>query len=91
MISNTAIGHKLYYRKFHLKVRKSFFYCKHDQTLAQVAQRGCGVSILEDIQNLTGRGPEQRAVGDPALSRGMILSLYDFFLEKIQVFVLKGS
>ena len=40
------------------------------QTLEQTAQRGCRVSILGDIQNLTGHGPEQPAVTDPALSRG---------------------
>lgn len=35
------------------------------QTFEQVGQRGGGDSILEDVQNLTGRGPEQSA----ALSR----------------------
>jgi len=45
-----------------------FFFCsKGGQT--EVAQRGCGVSILGDTQNLTGHGPNQPAVGDPALSR----------------------
>lgn len=39
------------------------------QTFEQVGQRGGGDSILEDVQNLTGRGPEQSAAVDPALSR----------------------
>lgn len=45
----------------------STIYCKGDQTWEQVAQRGCGVSDLGDIQNLAGHGPEQPG---PALSRG---------------------
>lgn len=47
--------------------RKSIFFCKGDQTLEQVAQRGCGVSDLGDIKNLAEHGPEQP---DPVLSRG---------------------
>lgn len=35
----------------------------------QVAQEGCGISILEDAQNPTGQGAEQCALIDPALSR----------------------
>ena len=42
------------------------FYGEGGQTLAQAAQRGCGVFILGDTQNLTGHGLEQ-----PALSRGL--------------------
>ena len=37
--------------------------------MEQVAERVCGVSILEDIQNLTGHGHEQLALADPAQSR----------------------
>lgn len=32
------------------------------------AQRGCGISTLGDIQNLTGGGPGRPAVGDPVSS-----------------------
>ena len=32
--------------------------------LQEVAQRGCGVSILEDIKNLVGRGPGQPVLAD---------------------------
>ena len=39
-------GHKLKHRRLHLNTRKHFFYCEGDQALAQVAQRGCGVSML---------------------------------------------
>lgn len=38
-------GHELKHRKLHLNV-----YFKADQTLAQVAQRCCRVSILGDTQ-----------------------------------------
>ncbi|KAK4832362.1 hypothetical protein QYF61_021961 [Mycteria americana] len=42
-------GHKLKHMKFHLNTRQHFFYCEGDQTLAQVAQRGCEVSVCGDI------------------------------------------
>jgi len=29
------------------------FYCEGDQTLTQVSQRGCGISILGDIKRLS--------------------------------------
>ena len=37
-----------------------------DQALAQVAQRGCGVSVLGDTQKPSGCGPGQPALGDTA-------------------------
>ena len=37
--------------------------------MAQIAQRGCGVSILGGIQKSTGHRPGQPAVVDPALSK----------------------
>ena len=40
-------------------------------TPEEAAQGGCGVSILGDIQNLTGHGPEQPACSHPALHRGL--------------------
>lgn len=45
------------------------FYSEDGQALAQVAQRGCGVSIPGDVQNLPRHGPEQPVLADPALSR----------------------
>jgi len=42
-----------------------------DGALAQAAQGGCGVSFSGDTQNLSGRGPVQPAVGDPASARGL--------------------
>lgn len=36
------------------------------KTLVGVAWRGCGVSALAGVQNLTGHGP-----GQPALTRGI--------------------
>jgi len=43
-----------------------FYNCEGGQTLKQFPQRHCGVFILGDIQNLTGYGPVQLAVADPA-------------------------
>ena len=65
-------GCKLKYRKFSLSRRRS---CEGSQTVEQVAQRGCGLSIFGDTQNLTGHGPGQPAVADPALSRGLALTI----------------
>ena len=45
-------------------IRKNFIYCEGGQTLTQAAQRGCGVFILGDTQNLT-------AQADPPLSWGV--------------------
>ncbi|KAK4819917.1 LOW QUALITY PROTEIN: hypothetical protein QYF61_014652 [Mycteria americana] len=41
-------GHKWKFRKFHLN-EKALFNGKGGQTLKQVAQKGCGVSVLGDI------------------------------------------
>lgn len=45
--------------------QKNLSYCEGGQTLDQVAQRWCGVSILGDIQNLDEHGPRQPAIVDP--------------------------
>lgn len=42
----------------------------------QVAQRGCAVFILGDIQNLTGHCPGQPAVAGLTLSRGLHWTIY---------------
>lgn len=73
-------GHKLKHRKFNLKIRKIFFYCKSGQTLGQVAQRSCGISRLRSNQNLSGYGPGQPAVVDPTLSRTVRLEGLQEFL-----------
>jgi len=39
--------------------------------LTQIAQRGCGVPFLGDIQNLTGHGPGQHSLVGSALRRGL--------------------
>ena len=44
----------------------ALLYCEGGRALAQVAQRGCGVSFSGDIQNPPGCRPVQRALGDPA-------------------------
>lgn len=46
-------------QEIQFKHKKKLFYHEGGQTLAQVAQRGCGITILGDIQNSTGQGPEQ--------------------------------
>lgn len=53
------------------KHKTKLLYCEDDQTLEQASQRGCGVSVLGDTQNLTGHGFGQPAVADRALSRGL--------------------
>lgn len=58
---------------FKHKWTKNWFYCKCDQTLEQVAQKGCGISILADLQTPSGHDPGQAALADPALSRGVRL------------------
>jgi len=59
-------AHKLKHRHFHLNIREHFFYWEAVQALAQLAHRGCGVSVLEDIQKLSGYRPGQLALGGPA-------------------------
>ena len=43
------------------------------RVVKHVALRGCGVSVLEDTQNLTGHGSEQPALADPAWAGGVRL------------------
>jgi len=52
------------------KCKKNPSCCEGGQTLEQVAQGGCGISILWDTQNPTGWGPEQLAVLCPLYSGG---------------------
>lgn len=53
-------GHTLKHKK-----TQNSFYCEGDVTLDQVSQKGCGVPILGDIQNLTRHGPGQAAFAGP--------------------------
>ncbi|KAK4825754.1 hypothetical protein QYF61_002237, partial [Mycteria americana] len=66
-----AIGHQLKCTKFRLNTKR-FFYCEGGTTLAQAAQRGCGVSISGDIQSPTGHGPGQPALADPDQASGCL-------------------
>ena len=50
-------GHRLKHRKLPLNSRKDCF-TEGDLALAEVAQTGCGVSLLRDIKNLNGHNPE---------------------------------
>ena len=46
--------------------QETLFYFKGAETLAQVSQRGCGVSHIGDIHKLTGHIPGQLATGGSA-------------------------
>lgn len=64
-------------RKISLNTRKKkHFYCESHQTLSQVTCRSYRVSILGDVQNLTGYGLEQPLLAYPVLSR--CVALVDF-------------
>lgn len=54
-----------------LNIRNTFFYSEDDQTQKVVAQRGCGISILGGIQNLTGHYPRPLAPADCAWPGGL--------------------
>ena len=45
---------------------ETLFDCEGDRALAQVAQGGCGVSLLRDTEKPTRHGPGQLALGGPA-------------------------
>lgn len=47
----------------------TYFYCEGAQTVKQVAQRDCGVSILGDTQNL--KIVSEVQLFNPALRRGV--------------------
>lgn len=57
--------------KFFFKQKKHIFYSEGDQTQKEVAQRGCGISILGGIQNLTGHYPRPLAPADCAWAGGL--------------------
>lgn len=48
--------HRLENRKSQLSIRKIYFHPRSHQTLEQIVQTGCAISIFGDIQNLTGQG-----------------------------------
>lgn len=68
-----GIWHILRYKKFNLNVRKKPFDSEKDWTLAQVAQRPCGVS--GDAQNSPGHCHEQHVAADTALNGGAAAGL----------------
>lgn len=49
----------------------TLFHCEGDRALAQLTLGGCGVSILGDIQKLSGHGPRQPGLGDSAWAWGL--------------------
>lgn len=48
--------------------KEELYYCQHRQKLEQVAQKAYKVSILGDIQNLSGDGHENPAVAHHGLT-----------------------
>jgi len=52
----------MYQGYFHVNIRKHFLTLWATE---HIAQSGCGVSMLGDVQKLPGRGPAQIAVGGP--------------------------
>lgn len=48
-----------------------------------VAQRGCGITIPQGIQNTPGHGPEQPVLADAALSSRVGLDLRDAFQPQL--------
>lgn len=51
--------------------KKTCFYCDSSWTLAQLAQRDCGICICGGIQNLNGHIPRQCALSDHAWCSGI--------------------
>lgn len=49
-----------------LSIRKHFFYCEGYQALAEIAQRGSGVSLHRDTQKPSGHDIGQQALYVPA-------------------------
>lgn len=49
----------------------NLFHHEGGKALEQVAQRGCEILHLGIIQSLTGHGPEQPALADPASNMGL--------------------
>lgn len=63
-------GHKLKCKKFPVNMRK-LFSMGVAEPLAQVAQKGFGVSLPGDNQNPSGHGPEQLTLGVPPRAEGL--------------------
>lgn len=59
VVPNASIrgkGLPLKHSRSPLNIRKHIFYCEGDQALAQVAQGGCRLAVLEDVQKLLNTG-----------------------------------
>ncbi|KAJ7409985.1 hypothetical protein BTVI_54830 [Pitangus sulphuratus] len=54
---------------------EKLLYGDDDWALEQVIQRGCGVSFSGDIQNSPEDDPVQPALGEPALTKGVDLTI----------------
>lgn len=80
-------GHKLKHRGNSLSIWKHFFCCESDWELAQVAQEGCGITLLRDIQKSSGcRGENwpylRSGAGPDDLQRSLPTSIILWFCDK---------
>lgn len=60
------------------------------KTLEEVTQRGCGVSILDDIQQPTGCSHGQPALSNPTMRKGDGLDNLQKYLPIIKILCKKG-
>ncbi|KAK4827437.1 hypothetical protein QYF61_017994 [Mycteria americana] len=71
--------------------KKQLSHFEGDRTVEQVVLRSCGISILGDIQNPTGHGPEQLALMEHSLSRRVELDYLQRFLPTSTVVKERGG
>ncbi|KAK4811742.1 hypothetical protein QYF61_005310 [Mycteria americana] len=70
-------GHKLK-QEVSSEYQKMLFHCESDQALAQIAWKGCGVSILGDIQKPCGHGPGK------LVNFGIFLKILRMLISKLK-------
>ena len=64
-------GHKLKNGKFSLNIKETLCHYEGDQAVPQIAQGGCGVSIVGDTQNSSGHGLGHPALGGSIWAGGL--------------------
>ena len=81
------MAHKLKYRTFCFNIRRTLFTVRVGKHWSRLPRSVVEVhaGILAGFQKLTGQGPEQPAVIDPALSRVVGLDHLQSFLPTLAV------